>query len=58
MTKEEFISDSIMEFIGINLSEIVTRQVIYFVIIFFVGVLLLHIATKILDFKVIQARNL
>ena len=33
------------------MGEILTRQFIYFLVIFFVGVFLLHIATKILDFK-------
>jgi len=40
-----------MEFIGYDLGEILTRQVIYFVVIFFLGVILLHVATSILDFK-------
>jgi len=40
-----------MEFLGYELGEILTRQIIYLVVIFFIGVFLLHIATKILDFK-------
>ena len=40
-----------MEFLGYELGEILTRQFIYLVVIFFLGVILLHIATKILDFK-------
>ena len=39
-----------MEFFGYELGEILTRQVIYLVVVFFIGVVLLHIATKILDF--------
>jgi len=40
-----------MQWLGFELGEILTRQVIYLVVIFFLGVILLHIATKILDFK-------
>ena len=40
-----------MQWLGFELGEILTRQFIYFLVIFFVGVFLLHIATKILDFK-------
>jgi len=40
-----------MEILGFELGEILTRQVIYLIIIFFIGVILLHIATKILDFR-------
>ena len=40
-----------MEIFGYELGEILTRQVIYLVIIFFIGVILLHIATSILDFR-------
>ena len=40
-----------MQWLGFELGEILTRQVIYFIVIFFVGVILLHITTKILDFK-------
>ena len=40
-----------MEILGYELGEILTRQVIYLVIIFFIGVVLLHIATSILDFR-------
>ena len=31
--------------------EILTRQIVYLFVIFFLGVILLHVATKILDFK-------
>jgi hypothetical protein len=40
-----------MELIGYEISEILTRQIIYLIVIFFVGVVLLHIATKILHFN-------
>jgi hypothetical protein len=40
-----------MEFLGYELGEILTRQFIYFIVIFFIGVILLHVATSILDFK-------
>ena len=40
-----------MEFLGYDLGEILTRQVIYLIVIFFLGVILLHFATIILDFK-------
>jgi hypothetical protein len=40
-----------MEFLGYELGEILTRQLIYLVVIFFLGVILLHFATSILDFK-------
>lgn len=40
-----------MEFLGYELGEILTRQVIYLVVIFFLGVILLHVATRILDFR-------
>lgn len=40
-----------MEVIGFELGEILTRQVIYLIVIFFLGVFLLHIATIILDFS-------
>jgi len=40
-----------MQWLGFELGEILTRQVIYLVIIFLLGVILLHVATKILDFK-------
>jgi len=39
-----------MEFLGYELGELLTRQVIYFLITFFVGILLLHLATGILSF--------
>jgi len=40
-----------MELFGYELGEIITRQLIYFVVTFLVGVVLLHIATRILDFN-------
>ena len=40
-----------MQWLGFELGEILTRQFIYLVIIFLIGIILLHIATKILDFK-------
>ena len=40
-----------MEFLGYELGEILTRQFIYLIVIFFIGVILLHVATSILDFK-------
>ncbi len=40
-----------MEILGYELGEILTRQVIYLLVIFFLGVILLHVATSILDFK-------
>ena len=40
-----------MEILGYELAEILTRQLIYLIVIFFLGVILLHIATSILDFK-------
>ena len=40
-----------MEILGYELGEILTRQIIYFIVIFFLGVVLLHVATSILDFK-------
>jgi len=39
-----------MEFLGYELGELLTRQVIYFLITFFVGILLRHLATGILSF--------
>jgi len=39
-----------MEFLGYELGELLIRQVIYFLITFFVGILLLHLATGILNF--------
>ena len=39
-----------MELLGYELGEILARQIIYLVVIFFMGVFLLHVATKILDF--------
>jgi hypothetical protein len=40
-----------MAIFGYDLGEILTSQFIYFVIIFLLGVILLHIATKILNFE-------
>ena len=40
-----------MEILGYELGEILTRQLIYLIVIFFLGVILLHVATSILDFK-------
>jgi len=40
-----------MEILGYELGEMLTRQIIYLVVIFFLGVVLLHIATIILDFR-------
>jgi len=40
-----------MEIIGFELGELLTRQVIYLVVIFFLGVILLHVETSIIDFK-------
>lgn len=40
-----------MEIFGYELGEMLTRQLIYFIIIFFIGVLLLHISTIILNFN-------
>ncbi len=40
-----------MEIFGYEVGEVLIRSTIYFFITFFVGVFLLHIATKILDFK-------
>jgi len=39
-----------MEFLGYELGELLTRQVIYFLITVFVGVFLLHLSTGILNF--------
>jgi len=40
-----------MDILGYELGELLTRQFIYLIIIFFLGVILLHVATIILDFK-------
>ena len=40
-----------MQWLGFDLGEILTRQVIYLIVIFFLGVVLLHVATGILDFR-------
>ena len=40
-----------MEITGYELGDILTRQFIYLIVIFFLGVILLHVSTKILDFK-------
>lgn len=40
-----------MAILGYDLGEILTSQFIYFVIVFLLGVFLLHFATKILDFE-------
>jgi len=40
-----------MEFLGYELSEILTSHLLYSLIIFFIGVFLLHLATKILNFE-------
>ena len=40
-----------MEILGYELGEILTRQVIYLLVIFIIGVILLYIATIILDFR-------
>jgi len=40
-----------MEIFGFEVGEILTRSTVYFFITFFIGVFLLHFATKILDFK-------
>ena len=40
-----------MELLDYELGEILSRQIIYLVVIFFLGVFLLHVATKILDFR-------
>jgi len=40
-----------MEIFGFEVGEILTRSTVYFLITFFIGVFLLHFATKILDFK-------
>jgi len=40
-----------MDFFGYELGEILTRQIIYLVVIFFLGIILLHGATSILNFK-------
>lgn len=40
-----------MEILGYELGEILTRQIVYLIVIFFVGVVLLHVATIILDFR-------
>ena len=40
-----------MEIFGYELADIITRQLISFIVTFLVGVILLHIATKILDFE-------
>ena len=43
-----------MEIFGYELGEMLTRQLIYFIIIFFIGVSLLHISTVILNFNKIS----
>ena len=40
-----------MEWLGFDLGEILTRQIIYLIVIFFIGVILLHLATIFLDFR-------
>ena len=40
-----------MEWLGFEVGEILTRQVIYLVVIFLLGIILLYIATGILNFK-------
>lgn len=39
-----------MEILGYELGDMLTRQLIYFIIVFIIGVLLLHISTIILNF--------
>jgi hypothetical protein len=40
-----------MELLGYELSEFLTSQLVYSVIIFFIGVVLLHLATVIMNFE-------
>ena len=40
-----------MDLLGVEIGEILTRQLVYSVVIFFIGVILLHIATSILNFE-------
>ena len=40
-----------MEWLGFDLGEILTRQIIYLIVIFFIGVFLLHLATIFLNFR-------
>lgn len=40
-----------MDILGYELGEILTRQAIYILVIFIIGVILLHVATIILDFR-------
>ncbi len=40
-----------MDFLGFVISDILTSQLVYYLIIFFIGVFLLHLATVILNFE-------